>query len=565
MIIKRCLLRLLGVIVIISILMLTFPLTISAAASLSLSPNSGYGNTTVNITITGSGFTANASGFVWFDTDNDGIKDSDEPQTAVNATGDGSIPSGVTLTTPVLLPAKTYRVRADIPSGGSVEAYAFFTTPSATIAVKITKLANDGTTVLSQTVKTYQWLSSNLPVLGDGTTHYYLQGPVFVDDPDPDTQAMLRWNQDEDTNVQDKDMGALKGTNLTSLCGLVGGMSSGETLKVKSSDGWNMTFAYENVYQYSSREGPMVLTWYKNGQCPDSGYGEGMRLVWFADNSTNPWGIHVFGNWDWHEAADSQYWYYYNGGTLQNPNLYPTTTGLSGTYVSELIINSTLPPPPTAAFTADHTSGTAPLTVHFTDQSTGSPTSWAWDFNNDGTTDSASRNPSFTYTSAGTYTVKLTASNAGGSDDEIKTGYITVSTTTFTITSSAGANGSITPSGNIIVNRGANQTFNISASAGYHILSVTVDGSSAGTVSSYTFTNVQANHTIAASFAVNSSQAPAWDFNNNHLCDIGDVVIVGLHWGETGAHGWISQDLNTNGLIDIGDVVIVGLHWGETW
>jgi hypothetical protein len=59
--------------------------------------------------------------------------------------------------------------------------------------------------------------------------------------------------------------------------------------------------------------------------------------------------------------------------------------------------------------------------------------------------------------------------------------------------------------------------------------------------------------------------AHPWDFNGNHGCDIGDVVIVGLHWGETGTHGWIPQDLNTNGGIDIGDVVIVGLHWGETY
>jgi PKD repeat protein len=555
MTVKKCLLRLSSVMVIVSILMITFPLTISAAAALSLSPNSGYGGTTVTITVSGTGFSVNTSGYIWFDADNDNVRDSEEPQVSVTTTSDGAIPSGVTLN-PFL--SNSARVRADIPSGGTNEASVLLTSSSPTRGVRITKLANNGTTILSQTAVTYQWIRDNLPVLGDGITHYYHQGPVFIDDPDPDTQAFLRWNQEEDVNVQEKDMGALKGTNFTSLCNLVGGMSSGDTLKVKSNDGWNRSFAYKNVYQYSSREGPMVLTWYQDDKYPDSGYSDGMRLVWFADSSTNPWGIHAFGNWDWHEAADSQYWYYYQ----QN---YPTTTGLSGTYVSELIINSTLPPPPIAAFTADQTSGAAPLTVHFTDQSTGSPTSWAWDFNNDGTTDSTSRNPGFTYTSAGVYTVKLTATNGGGSDDEIKTGYITANAATFTIASSAGANGSISPSGSVIVNHGANQTFNISAGTGYHISSVIVDGSSAGTVSSYTFTNVQANHTIAASFAVNSSQAPAWDFNNNHLCDIGDVVIVGLHWGETGAHGWIPQDLNTNGLIDIGDVVIVGLHWGETW
>src|SRR5215211_3272035 len=82
---------------------------------------------------------------------------------------------------------------------------------------------------------------------------------------------------------------------------------------------------------------------------------------------------------------------------------------------------------PTANFTASPTSGPAPLTVTFTDTSTGSPTSRAWDFQNDGTVDSTATNPSFTYTSAGTYAVKLTATNANGSDDEIKTGFITVS------------------------------------------------------------------------------------------------------------------------------------------
>ena len=82
---------------------------------------------------------------------------------------------------------------------------------------------------------------------------------------------------------------------------------------------------------------------------------------------------------------------------------------------------------PAAAFTADKQSGTAPLTVTFTDQSTGSsPLTYAWDFTNDGVNDSTTRNPSFTYSNAGTYTVRLTATNAGGSDAEIKSGYITV-------------------------------------------------------------------------------------------------------------------------------------------
>ena len=50
------------------------------------------------------------------------------------------------------------------------------------------------------------------------------------------------------------------------------------------------------------------------------------------------------------------------------------------------------------------------------------------------------------------------------------------------------------------VNYGANQTFTITPDAGYHVADVLVDGASVGAVTSYTFTNVTADHTISASF-----------------------------------------------------------------
>jgi len=71
------------------------------------------------------------------------------------------------------------------------------------------------------------------------------------------------------------------------------------------------------------------------------------------------------------------------------------------------------------------TSGTVPLTVNFTDQSTNSPTSWSWNFGDSGT--STAQNPSHQYTSTGQFTVSLTATNAYGSDGETKNNYITVS------------------------------------------------------------------------------------------------------------------------------------------
>jgi PKD repeat protein len=79
---------------------------------------------------------------------------------------------------------------------------------------------------------------------------------------------------------------------------------------------------------------------------------------------------------------------------------------------------------PTASFTATPTTGTAPLAVQFTDESTGDPTSWVWDFG-DGST-SNEQHPEKTYTNAGTYTVSLIVTNAGGINNETKNNYITV-------------------------------------------------------------------------------------------------------------------------------------------
>lgn len=84
---------------------------------------------------------------------------------------------------------------------------------------------------------------------------------------------------------------------------------------------------------------------------------------------------------------------------------------------------------PTAAFGAEPTSGNAPLDVQFTDQSTpgSSPiTSWAWDFNNDGTVDSTEQNPKPTIQDTGVYDVKLTVYSASGFNSITKNDCINV-------------------------------------------------------------------------------------------------------------------------------------------
>jgi PKD repeat protein len=80
--------------------------------------------------------------------------------------------------------------------------------------------------------------------------------------------------------------------------------------------------------------------------------------------------------------------------------------------------------PPTSNFTGTPQTGTGPLQVSFTDTSTGNPTSWSWDFG-DGSTSTA-QNPTHTYTTPGSYDVRVTATNPQGSDTVTKAGYVVV-------------------------------------------------------------------------------------------------------------------------------------------
>jgi hypothetical protein len=205
-------------------------------------------------------------------------------------------------------------------------------------SITIIRLAADNVTVNRQMTLTYQQMRDTLPVQGDGETHYYHQGPVMVDDPDPDAEAIMRWNEAEDSNFYD--FGAVQGTKLTDLCDLIGGMKEGEKLKLQANDPWRRSFDYKYIYQSPDRDGPMVLCWRQDGKYPDTGFNDGMRVVWFADTSVNAEGLHVFGNWDWHETADEKDWYY----NQQGREFFPTTSGISGKYISQITILSSDPP-----------------------------------------------------------------------------------------------------------------------------------------------------------------------------------------------------------------------------
>src|SRR5258708_26688952 len=75
----------------------------------------------------------------------------------------------------------------------------------------------------------------------------------------------------------------------------------------------------------------------------------------------------------------------------------------------------------------------------------------------------------------------------------------------YALPTTAGSNGSISPATLTTVNCGSSQTFTISPNSCYHIDSVIVDGTNQGTITSYTFTNVTANHTIRTVYKINTN------------------------------------------------------------
>jgi hypothetical protein len=198
-----------------------------------------------------------------------------------------------------------------------------------TTSVTITKYDTDGTTVLNQTTVDYQWMMMYLDVYGDGITHYYHQGPTF--------DADNMWDPDETTNWDTRDYGACVGTDVKDLCELVGGASAGDVITIRSPDGFNKSFDYEDVYDPEPEQGKMILTWYTDGigetgdgYVPD--YSTGMRLVFFVE-TTNAAGKHIFGNWDMHETLAESRWHYYYDGTM-----WPSSSGLSVKWVSDIEI-----------------------------------------------------------------------------------------------------------------------------------------------------------------------------------------------------------------------------------
>ena len=84
----------------------------------------------------------------------------------------------------------------------------------------------------------------------------------------------------------------------------------------------------------------------------------------------------------------------------------------------------------------------------------------------------------------------------------------------YTIKATAGAGGSISPSGNVSVREGGDQTFTITPDKGYAVANVKIDGKSIGAVKSHTFENVSSPHTIEAIFVKGTASASTGDSSN---------------------------------------------------
>ena len=164
-----------------------------------------------------------------------------------------------------------------------------------------------------------------------------------------------------------------------------------------------------------------------------------------------------------------------------------------------------------ADFTATPTTGFYPLTVAFTDTSEGTASSWFWDFGDGG--NATTKNPSHTYTAAGSYTVSLTVSGTGGEDTKTRTGYIrvgvpeiTISATTPSVPETGGGNGQFT------VHR--SDYISVPLTVNYTVIGTAVSGTD--------YTALSGSLTIpSGSSSAVISVVPIWDKVND-----GDKTVV---------------------------------------
>lgn len=134
---------------------------------------------------------------------------------------------------------------------------------------------------------------------------------------------------------------------------------------------------------------------------------------------------------------------------------------------------------------------------------------------------------------------------------------VTPPATTFTIYAGAGANGTISPAGTSTLSSGSSTTYTITPNPTFNILNVTVDGIPIGATSSYTFTNVTANHTISATFT--AAPLPTFDIISTSSAN-GSITPLGTTTITSG--GSQNYSITPNIGFAIQDVIVDGVSVG---
>jgi PKD repeat protein len=197
-------------------------------------------------------------------------------------------------------------------------------------------------------------------------------------------------------------------------------------LRVFEEDGDNDTLIKENYITVSNvNKNPTA-----NPNGPYTGT-EGIEIILNGSNSSDADGSIGYYAWDFGDGTTgtgvNPAHIYAQNGTYSVTLTVTDDSGAPNTSTTTATIADT---DPEANFTGSPASGSEPLTVVFTDDSTSYDgiTAWAWDFNNDGTVDSTAPNPTYEYIDEGNYTVILTVSEEDGDTATMRTeNYITVS------------------------------------------------------------------------------------------------------------------------------------------
>ncbi len=184
----------------------------------------------------------------------------------------------------------------------------------------------------------------------------------------------------------------------------------------------------------------------------------------------------------------------YSGGLTDELQLASVTPSLDGTTYVCAITNS-------ACGTTTY-SNSVTLTVNQSTHNSTTETQCGGTYTWHGTT----------YTTNGDYTYSYNNANGCASIDTL---HLTIKPN-YSITASAGSNGSISSAGVSTVCEGNDKTYSFSPASGYSISNVVIDGTSYGAISSYTFTNVTGNHSISVSFS--SLCSPTTSTSNISIC-----------------------------------------------